>query len=268
MAEKYTSKMALVLDREVEDVGAVVAGARQAGDVDRSAGVRDEGEAAQEVHWGGRMQKAVVRRVVDDADGAPLLRVETYVGGDGPKIGMQRQAALLQALARQLKGRVVGVRDLSAQVERDQAWMNRIAIGAVESEDAIVTVAEGEGTWWLRTNGAARFDLPDLELYGLTKAQIEPGRRALRHVHQQLLAVGLKGEIELPDGTPVYLVPVLDAWQHVPLDWPGVGKAGLDRGPGLDGPRASLSVRHRPRFGRWKTDLKGVLKALDAEVAR
>jgi hypothetical protein len=267
VAEKYTSKMALVVDREVEDVGEVIADARAAGDVDRASGVRGEEEAAQEVHWGGRMQKAVVRRVVDEADGSPLLRIETYVGADGPRLGMQRQAALLQALARQLKGRVVGVRDLSAQTERDQAWMNRVAVGAVEHEDAIVSVADGEGTWWLRTHGAARFDLPDLELYGLTKAQVEAGRRALQHVHEQLLAVGLKGEIELPNGTPVYLVPVLDAWQHVPLDWPGVGKAGVERGAGLDGPRASLSVRHRPRFGRWKTDLKGVLKVLEAEVA-
>jgi hypothetical protein len=267
VAEKYTSKMALVLDREVEDVGEVIADARAAGDVDRASGVRGEEEAAQEVHWGGRMQKAVVRRVVDEADDAPMLRVETYVGSDGPRLGMQRQAALLQALARQLKGRVVGIRDLSAQTERDQAWVNRVAVGAVEPEDAIVTVADGEGTWWVRTHGAARFDVPDLELYGLNKAQVEAARRALRHVHDQLLGVGLKGELELPDGTPVYLVPVLDAWQHVPLDWPGVGKAGVDRGAGLDGPRASLSVRHRPRLGRWKTDLKGVLKALDAEVA-
>jgi hypothetical protein len=97
--------------------------------------------------------------------------------------------------------------------------------------------------------------------------QVEAGRRALRSVHEQLLARGLKTELELPDGLPVYLVPVTDAWQHVPLDWPGVGKAGVDRGAGLDGPRASLSVRHRPRFGRWRTDLKGVLRALEAEPA-
>ena len=264
MAEKYTSKMALVLDEPVEDVGAVVRAAREAGDVDRAAAVRDEGDEAQEVHWGGRMQKAVVRRVVDEDD-APLLRIETYVGGDGRKVGMQRQAALLQALARQLKGRVTGVRDLSAQTERDEAWMHRVAIGAVEPDDAIVTVEEGEGTWWLRTHGAARFDVPDLELYGLTRAQLDPGRAALRHVHDQVLAGGLKAELSLPDGTPVYLVPVTEAWQHVPLDWPGVGKAGVDRGPGLDGPRASLSVRHRPRFGRWKTDLKGVLRVLEPE---
>jgi hypothetical protein len=267
VAEKYTSRMALVLDAEVEDVGGLIADARAAGDIDRAAAVRGEGEAAQEVHWGGRMQKAVVRKVVDEADDVPLLRIETYVGGDGPKVGMQRQAALLQALARQLKGHVVGVRDLSAQVDRDEAWMNRVAIGAVEPEDAIVAVADGEGTWWLRTHGAARFDVPDLELYGLSRFQVESGRRALRHVHDQLLAAGLKAELSLPDDTPVYLVPVVDAWQHVPLDWPGVGKAGVDRGSGLDGPRASLSVRHRPRFGRWKTDLKGVLRALETDVA-
>ncbi len=263
MAEKYTSKMALVLDAPVDDVGEVVAGARSAGDIDRASGVRGEGHEAQEVHWGGRMQRAVVRQIEGD-EGEPLLRLETYVGGDGLKVGMQRQAQLLQGLARQLKGRVTGVRDLSAEAERDQAWMNRVAIGAVEHDDAVVAVAEGEGTWWVRTHGAARFDVPDLELYGLKRGQVEAAEHALRHVHEQLLAKGLKSDLDLPDGTPVYLVPVLEAWQHVPLEWPGVGKAGVERGPGLDGPRATLSVRHRPRLGRWKTDLKGVRKALAA----
>jgi hypothetical protein len=263
VADKYTSKIALVLDREVEDVGEVLRGAREARDVDRSAPVRGEGRVAQEVHWGGRMQKAVIRQLTDEDDGAALLRIETYVGGDGLTVGMQRQATLLQALSRQLRGSVRGVRDLSAMVDRDEAWMNRVAIGAVQYDDAVVAVAAGEGTWWVRTHGAARFDVPDLELYGLKRAQVEPAKEALKHVHEQLLARGLKSELELPDGTPVYLVPVLEAWTHVPLEWPGVGKAGVDRGPGLDGPRASLSVRHRPRLGRWKTDLKGVVKALE-----
>jgi hypothetical protein len=93
--------------------------------------------------------------------------------------------------------------------------------------------------------------------------QVEPAEQALAHVHDQLLAHGLKSDLFLPDGTPVYLVPVLEAWQHVPLEWPGVGKAGVERGPGLDGPRASLSVRHRPRLGKWKVDLKGVRKVLE-----
>lgn len=261
MAEKYTSKMALVLGEPVEDVGAVVSAARQAGDVDRASAVRGEGEQAQEVHWGGRMQRAVVRQVTDD-DGPPLLRVETYIGADGLEVGMQRQAQLLQALARRVPDRVAGVRDLSARVDRDQAWMNRLAIGAVEHEDAVVTVAEGEGTWWVRSHGAARLDVPDLELYGLKRGEIEPAEQAVRHVHEQLLAQGLRSDLHLPDGTPVYLVPVVEAWQHVPLEWPGVGKAGVDRGPGLDGPRATLSVRHRPRLGRWKIDLKGVRKVL------
>ena len=265
MAEKYTSKVALTLSEPVPDVGELVAAARAAKDIDRAAAVRGEGEDAQEVHWGGRMQKAVIRQVEDDLDSTPLLRIETYVGGDGLKVGMQRQALLLQALARQLKAQVTGVRDLSALADRDQAWMNRLAVGAVEYDDAVRPVAEGEGTWWVRTHGAARFDVPDLELYGLKRGQVASAEAAVRHVHDQLFAQGLKGELELPDGTPVYLVPVLEAWQHVPLEWPGVGKAGVDRGPGLDGPRASLSVRHRPRLGKWKVDLKGVLKVLESE---
>jgi hypothetical protein len=263
VAEKYTSKVALILSDPVPDVGTVVQGAREAKDIDRAAAVRGEGEEAQEVHWGGRMQKAVVRQIEDESDGTPLLRIETYVGGDGLKVGMQRQAQLLQALSRQLKAQVTGVRDLSALTDRDQAWMNRLAVGAVEYDDAVHTIAEGEGTWWVRTHGSARFDVPDLELYGLKRGQIAAAEAAIRHVHDQLFAKGLKAELELPDGTPVYLVPVLEAWQHVPLEWPGVGKAGVERGPGLDGPRASLSVRHRPRLGRWKTDLKGVLKVLE-----
>lgn len=264
MADRYTSQIALVLDAPVTDVGELVAAARQAGDLDRAAPVRDEGHLAQEVHWGGRMQTAVVRQVEDADDAAALLRTEAYIGNDGLTTGMQRQAKLLQALSRQLKGRVVSVRDLSALTERDAAWVNRLAIGAVEREDAIVSVVAGEGTRWLRTHGAARFDVPDLELYGLTRAQVPGAEAALAHVHDQLLRGGLTAELSLPDGTPVYLVPVLEAWRHVPMDWPGVGRAGQDRGPGLDGPRASLSVRHRPRFGRFRKDLTGVLERLEA----
>ncbi len=262
MAEKYTSKLALVLDTPVDDVGEVVRAAGQVKDIDRASPVRGEGQLAQEVHWGGRMQKAVVRAVRDDADGAALLRTETYLGSDGLTAGMQRQAKLLQALARQLKGQVVVVRDLSASTERDVAWMNRVAIGAVAHDDGIVTVVDGEGTRWVRTHGAARFDVPDLELYGLNAAQIEPATELLVHVHEQLLRHGLTASLTLKDGTPVYLVPVLEAWQHVPLDWPGVGRGGQERGEGLDGPRASLSVLHRPRLGRYKKDLQGVLDVL------
>lgn len=262
LPDRYTSRIALVLDRAVEDVGAVVQAARQAGDIDRAAPVRGEGEVAQEVHWGGRMQKAVLRQVPDDRDEAPLLRSEAYIGSDGVTNGMRRQAQLLQAMSRQLKGRVRGVRDLSAETDRDEAWMNRVAIGSVARADAIVAVADGEGTWWVRTHGAARFDVPDLELYGLNRAQIPAAEAALGRVHDQLLEQGLKGSYSLPDGTSVYLVPVLEAWQHVPLDWPGVGKAGADRGPGLAGPRATLSILHPPRLGRYRKDLQGVIDAL------
>ena len=233
--------------RRVRSTTSVIAvqAAGRAGDIDRGAEVRGSDGAAYEVHWGGRMQKAVVRAVTADTDGAPLLRVETYVGGDGLVEGMRRQALLLQALSRQLRGRVVGVRDLSAAVDRDEAWMHRLAIGSVAAEDAIVTVSEGEGTWWTRTHGAARFDVPDLELYGLSRAQVPGAEAVLAHVHGQLLRHGLKSQPTLPDGTVVYLVPVLEAWTSVPLDWPGVGRAGKDRGHGLDGPRATLSVLHK-----------------------
>ena len=267
MADKYFSRIALVLDSPVEDVGEVVQAAGRAGDIDRAAPVRGQSSEAQEVHWGGRMQKAVIRRVRDeDGDGAPLLRTETYVGGDGVSNGMTRQATLLQALARQLRGRVTGVRDLSARIERDVAWMNRIAIGAVELDDAIVVRSEGEGVWWTHTHGAARFDVPDLELYGVPKAKIPAAQDALRHLHTQLLDKGLKAALTLPDGEPVYLVPVLDAWQHLSLDWPGVGKAGEDRGPHLVGPRATVSILHKPRLGRYRKDFEGVIDALPAST--
>lgn len=264
MADRYTSRIALVLDAPVEDVGEVVAAATRAGDVDRHAPVRD-GDEAQEVNWGGRMQKGVVRRVTDD-DGAALLRTETYIGSDGLVQGMTRHARLVQGLARVLPGRVAGVRDLSAMVDRDQAWMNRLAIGAVEQDDAIRPVDAGIGTHWVHTFGAARLDVPDLELYGLAKAQVPAAERTIAHVHEQLLAKGLKSELTLPGGEPVYLVPVLEAWQHLPLDWPGIGRAGQDRGPGLDGPRATLSLLHRSRLGRVKKDFQGVLDTLAAEA--
>jgi hypothetical protein len=263
VADHYTSQIALVLDAPLDDVGAVVQAAGKAGDIDRASPVRGEGEVAQEVHWGGQMQKGVVRQLTHERDGSTLLRTETYLGRDGVVRGMQRQAKLVQALTRQLRGRVAGVRDLSAATERDEAWIHRLAIGAVATDDAIVTATEGEGTWWVRTHGAARFDVPDLELYGLSRAQLDAAGAALAHVHEQLLRHGLKVDLALADGTPVYLVPVLEAWGGLPLDWPGVGKAGADRGPDLDGPRATLSVRHKPRFGRYRKDLAGVVRALD-----
>lgn len=266
MADRYTSRIALVLDAPLADVAEVVQAAGRSGDVDRGAPVRGSDGSAYEVHWGGRMQKAVVRALEGD-DGAPLLRVETYIGSDGLVEGMRRQASLVQGLARQLRGRVRGVRDGSALAEHDEAWLSRLAIGVVTIEDAIVLRAEGEGTWWVRSHGAARFDVPDLELYGLSRAQIPGAEAALRHVHDQLLRGGIRAALSLPDGTPVYLVPVLEAWTHVPLDWPGVGRAGQERGPGLDGPRASLSLLRPPRFGRYKRDLTGVLDHLPSAPA-
>ncbi len=261
MADKYTSQIALLLDAPVEDVELIVKAAGQAGDIDRGAWVRGGTGEAMEVHWGGSMQKGVVRRLVAE-DGTPMLRTEAFVNGDGLEHGMQRQAKLLQALARQLHSSVTGIRDLASMTDQDVAWMHRVAIGHVELVDAIVTKAEGEGTWWVRTHGAARFDVPDLELYGLRASQVDAATEALKHVHGQLLERGLKHAIALPGGEPVYLVPVLDAWPHLNLDFTGVGRGGRERGPGLDGPRATLSILHRPRLGRYRKDFDGVLETL------
>lgn len=267
MADRYTSKIALVLDRPVEDVGELVTSARSSRGVDRAASVRDEGTVAQEVHWGGRMQKAIVRFLRDDDTGEPLLRTEAYIGADGLRHGLQRQAVLLQALARELAGDVVAVRDLSAIIDREEGWLHRVAVGSVDVDDAITQCEQGEGTWWLRSHGAARFDVPDLELYGLRKHQLATGRALLARLHGDLLDHGLEARLTLADGTPVYLVPVLEAWQHLPFAWPGVGRAGVDRGPGLDGPRATVSLLHKPRLGRFKRDFEGVLEHLDALAA-
>lgn len=261
MADQYTSRMALVLDVPVEDVGEVVRAAGQTKDIDRAAPVRGSDPAeAQEVHWGGRMQKAVVRQITEGS--RVLLRTEAYIGSDGFPEGARRQALLLQALSRQLKGLVTGVVDVSAMADRDIAWVNRLAIGAVKLEDVVTAKADGEGTWWARTHGLARFDVPDLEVYGLSRAQVPAAEDALIHLADQLLRAGLRADLRLPDDTPVRLVPVLEAWTHLPLDWPGVGRAGKDRGEGLDGPRAAVSIHHKPRFGRYRADLKGVVRAL------
>lgn len=262
MVERYTSQIALVLDRTVDDVATLVAAARASRGIDRAAAVRNEGDVAQEVHWGGRMQKAIVRFLRDDETGEPLLRTEAYIGADGLQHGLQRQAMLLQALARELTGDIVAVRDLSAMIDRDDAWLHRVAVGEVDGDDALAYRQEGEGTWWLRSHGAARFDVPDLELYGLRKHQLDAGRMLVARLHDQLLRSGLQTPLTLSDGAPVYLVPVLEAWQHVPFAWPGVGRAGSDRGPGLDGPRATVSLLHKPRFGRYKRDFEGVLERL------
>lgn len=260
MADKYTSQMALVLDEPIEDLGTVVQAAVSAGDIDRAGPVRGQASEAQEVHWGGRMQRAVVRRV-DEPDRA-VLRVEAYIGGEGMTRGMARQAELLQALARQLRGRVTSVLDLETQREHDLGWVARIAVGGAERDDAIVVRDEGPGTFWVHSFGAARFDVPDLELYGLPRAAVRAGVAAIPHLHDQLLAGGLGAHLTLPSGEAVYLVPVTEAWQHLPLDWPGIGRAGSDRGPGLDGPRATLSLLHKARFGRYRRDFAGVVSAL------
>lgn len=265
MAERYTSRIALRLGEDVA-VDEVVGAAVEAGDVDRASPVRGEGALAQEVHWGGRTERGVVRRLAEGDD--LLLRTEVDLAGAGPEAGLARQARLLQALTRQLGDRVTRVVDLSARIERDRAWMNRAAVGAVELDDAVAVHHDVSGDWlWVLTHGAARLEIPDLELYGLGPDQREAAGEAVRHVHGQLLAGGLGADLELPGGRAVYLVPVLEAWSHLPLDWPGVGEAGEDRGPGLDGPRATLSLLHPPRLGRYRTDLRGVLEALgDAGV--
>lgn len=259
MADRYTSKIALELEQQVASVQEVVRDAVTAGDIDRGTPVRGDGDNAMEVNWGGRMQRAVVRRI--EHDGRHLLRTEAYVGDGGPTEGIRRQAQLLQALARQVEG-VVDVIDLDARVERGVGWLNRTAVAGGDPTTLIAHEVDGVGTWWVHTHGAARFDVPDLELYGLSTGQTEPGSAALRHVHAQLLERGLKADLTLPTGEQVYLVPVLEAWQHCELEWPGVGRAGVDRGPGLDGPRATLSLLHRPRFGSYKVDLDGVRDAL------
>ena len=259
MADRYTSRIALVLDHPPGPVDEVVKRAVAAGDVDRGTPVRGEGAEAMEVNWGGRMQRAVVRRL--DEDGRHLLRTEAYVGDGGPKEGVRRQVHLVQALARHVDG-VECVVDLEARREHDLAWVNRTAVAGGDVTELVAHEVDGTGVKWLHTHGAARFDVPDLEMYGLSAGQVDAASAALRRVHDQLLAQGLKAELTLPSGEPVYLVPVLDAWQHCELEWPGVGRAGQDRGPGLDGPRATLSLLHKPRFGRYRTDLEGVREAL------
>lgn len=270
MSDARPSLLALVLDRPVSDVGALVADVRAAGGLDRASAHLGDGREAQDVHWGGRMQRAVVRSD-EDVDGAPLLRVELAIAGDGLVEGLTRQATLLAALARALGPTVRGVRDLSARVERDTAWVGRVAAGVVEPSDAIVPVdgvpTDGdEGAsrvGWVLTHGAARLGVPDLELYGIAPGAMDAARAALALVASQLATGGLRARLTLADGTPVRLVPVLEAWPTLPPSWPGQGRAGRDRGPGLDGPRATLSVLHRPRFGRHRLDLAGVRDRLD-----
>lgn len=256
------SLMALVLDRPVEDVAKVVMAARAAGGIDRASAHLADGTLAQDVHWGGRMQRAVVRAL--DDDGAPVLRTEVAIAADGLIEGLSRQAALLAALMRVLPGQVRGVRDLSARTDRDVVWLTRVAAGVVGATDGIVTVVgadairEEHSAGWVLTHGAARFGVPDLELYGVPVGATAAAADVLERVAAQLVAGGLDAPLSLSDGTLLRLVPVLEVWPAMPAAWPGLGQAGVDRGPGLDGPRATLSVRHRPRLGRHRLDLDGV----------
>lgn len=258
MSGARPSLLALMLDRPVADVAEVVAAARAAGGIDRASMHLTDGTLAQEVHWGGRMQRAVVR-AIDDA-GTPLLRTEVVIASDGLAEGISRQVALLAALAHALPGRVLGVRDLSARVDRDEAWMKRVNAGVVAVGDAVVSIAgvQTPSAGWVLTHGAARFGVPDLELYGVPASAAEPAVAVLDRVAGQLVAGGLDAPLSLPDGTPLRLVPVLEVWPGLPASWPGLGRAGVDRGPGLDGPRATLSVLRRPRLGRHRLDLEGV----------
>jgi hypothetical protein len=240
------------------DAGAVVAAARAAGGVDRDA-PRGDGRV-REVHWGGRLQRGAVRAL--DADGVPLLRTEVEVAADGVVAGLARQAALVAALAAAAPdGTVLGVRDLSALADRDGAWLARVADGGATVPDAVTVVVEpgSAGTLgWARTHGAARFGVPDLELYGLAPGTGAAAADTLVAVAAALLAGGLGAPLALPDGTRLRLVPVLEAWPRLPRGWAGVGRPGALRGPGLDGPRATLSVLHRARLGRHRLDLAGV----------
>lgn len=263
MADRPTSLVALRLAAP-PDVGTVVAAARAAGDLDRAAPLGDA-RAAAEVHWGGRLQRAAVR-ALDDEDGAHLLRTEVALGADGFVADLARQAVLLAALARHLPD-VLAVRDVSARVEHDLGWLERVAAGRASRTDAVATVIEpavGRRPGWVLTHGAARSGVPDLELYGVAAGTEEAAAQALGAVHDALLAGGMAAPLALPDGTPVRLVPVLEAWSRLPMDRPGVGRAGSIRGPGLDGPRATLSVLHRPRLGRHRLDLEGVTARLGA----
>ena len=263
MSGARPSLLALILDRPVDDVAEVVAAAREAGGIDRASAHRVDGTLAQDVHWGGRMQRAVVRAI--DDEGTPLLRTEVAIASDGLAEGLSRQVALLAALARALPGRVRGVRDLSAQVDRDETWMTRVSAGVVEVGDAVVSVvgAQAPPAGWVLTHGAARFGVPDLELYGVPAGAAEAAVALLDRVAGQLVAGGLDAPLSLPDGTPLRLVPVLEVWPGLPAAWPGLGRAGVDRGPGLDGPRATLSVLRRPRLGRHRLDLEGVRDRLN-----
>jgi hypothetical protein len=193
-----------------------------------------------------------------------VLISEVDIVADGLVEGLARHAALVAALAAALPGRVREVRDLSARVVRDEGWLARVATGRLAATDGVrATVgaaAEGpRGVGWVLTHGAARFGVPDLELYGVAAGSDRPQRpppsstspsSCSRWYRRGALAPGR-------DAAPARAGPRGLARTAGRLagdrDAPGV-----DRGPGLDGPRATLSVLHRPRFGRYRLDLDGV----------
>lgn len=259
MTDAAPSRLALVLASPLDDVAAVAEALRAAGAIDRAGAIGPDPSRAQEVHWGGRMQRAAVRALLDDEDGEPLVRVETVVATDGWAGGMRRQAQLVAALVHVLGDAVVGVRDLSARAARDLGWLAALAEGRIAPDDVITVDVTGAPRTWMATHGAHRFGVPDIELYGVAPAMVDEGVALVRRTVAALLDGGLGAALSTERGVALRLVPVLEVWRHLPLEWPGVGRAGLDRGPGLDGPRATLSVLRRARLGRHPIDLEGVL---------
>lgn len=262
MADAPTSRLGLVLARPVE-LDAVVAAARAIGGIDRSSPLASDPGAAHEVHWGGRLQRAVLRLVEDE--GASLLRVEGVVATEGWRGGLAHQARLVSALVDALEtlGHApLAVRDLSARRDRDPAWLGGAVAGTLRASEVVgVDVVVGERAW-LATHGAARFGVPDLELYGVPSGRVDRGRELLLHVQASLLERGLSAALDDGSGRALRLVPVLEAWPRLPIEWPGVGRGGRLRGPGLDGPRATLSLLRPRRLGRHPVDLAGVVGAL------
>lgn len=262
MADAPTSRLGLVVPGPI-DLDAVLAEARSRGGIDRASPLASDPAAAREVHWGGRLQRAVVRVVEDE--GTTVLRAEAIVASEGWRNGIAHQARLLVALVDALgaAGVVVGpVRDLSARRERDPAWLGAALADALTVPHVVgIDVVPGPDSW-LAVHGAARFGVPDLELYGVPADRIDRARALLLHVQATLLDGGLGAPLDDGAGSALRLVPVLEAWTRLPIDWPGVGRGDRVRGPGLDGPRATLSRLRRRPFGRLPLDLAGVIDGL------
>lgn len=258
MPDAPPSRLALALTEGVA-LDALVGEALAARAIDRAAPLAADPGSAHEVHWGGRMQRAVLRVQPDDHDpDRRLLVVATLVAGEGWRRGLAHQARLVGALADVLGAGSRGVRDLSARTARDDDWLAAAAEGTSAPADVVGLVSEGDRLRWIATHGAARFGVPDLELYGVPADRQQRGEAAILAVLGRLLDGGLGADIATPDGRPLRLVPVLEVWPRLDPTWPGVGRIGRVRGPGLDGPRATLSVVRRTRFGRLPLDLAGV----------